>query len=255
MTDSLPLWLVIAVLLTMPVFALVSRNRPRDPEVAKRGASALLGYFVRDWVMWLIGPAERFFVRSGVSPDLFNYLGVAFGAAAGVAFAQRELALAGWAILLGGVADIFDGRIARARGIANRYGAFMDSTLDRFAEAFSFVGVTWYLSERSSDPWSSGAMGASIAVLAISGSLLVSYTRARGEAVGVSGTGGVMQRAERLVLLALGGLLDAPLTARFDWPEGRVLFVTVAIIAMGSIGTAIYRTASIARTLSKQDDL
>ena len=243
MTDSLPLWLVVVVILTMPVFALVSRNRPRDAEVAKRGASALLGYFVRDWVMWLIGPAERLFVRSRVSPDVFNYLGVAFGAAAGVAFAQRELALAGWAILLGGVADIFDGRIARARGIANRYGAFMDSTLDRFAEAFSFVGVTWYLS--------ASPVGASLAVLAISGSLLVSYTRARGEAVGVTGTGGVMQRAERLVLLALGGLLDAPLAARFGLVEGRVLFVTVAIIAVGSIGTAIYRTASIAQTLKK----
>jgi len=243
MTDSLPLWLVIAVLATMPVFALVSRNRPRDPEVAKRSASALLGYWVRDWVMWLIGPAERFFVRSGISPDVFNYLGVAFGAAAGVAFAQRELALAGWGILLGGVADIFDGRIARARGMANRYGAFMDSTLDRFAEAFSFVGVTWYL---SSSPW-----GAALSVLAISGSLLVSYTRARGEAVGVTGTGGVMQRAERLVLLALGGLLDAPLAARFDWPEGQVLLVTVAIIAVGSMATAVYRTASIASALRK----
>jgi CDP-diacylglycerol---glycerol-3-phosphate 3-phosphatidyltransferase len=242
MTDALPLWLVVVVLLTMPVFALVSRNRPRDAEVARRGASALLGYWVRDWVMWLIGPVERLMVRSGVSPDVFNYLGVAFGAAAGVAFAQQALAIAGWCILLGGLADIFDGRIARARGLVSRYGAFMDSTLDRFAEAFSFVGVTWYLS-------STGPMGAALAVLAISGSLLVSYTRARGEAVGVTGTGGVMQRAERLVLLALGGLLDAPLTARFDWPAGRVLFVTVAIIAAGSIGTAIYRTASIAREL------
>ena len=244
MTDSLPLWLVLVLLATMPVFALVSRNRPHDPEVAKRGASALLGYWVRDWVMWLIGPAERLMVRSGVSPDVFNYLGVAFGAAAGAAFAYQELGLAGWAILLGGAADIFDGRIARARGLVSRYGAFMDSTLDRFAEVFSFVGVTWYLADTP--------LGAALSVLAITGSLLVSYTRARGEAVGVTGTGGVMQRAERLVLLALGSLVDAPLAARFDWPEGSVLFVTVALIAIGAMGTAIYRTASIAKTLSKR---
>src|SRR5262245_57770390 len=101
----------------MPVFALVSRNRPRDAEGAKRSASALLGYWVRDWLMWVIGPAERAFVRAEVSPDLFNYLGVVFGAAAGVAFAQGALALAGWGILFGGVADVFDGRIARARGL------------------------------------------------------------------------------------------------------------------------------------------
>ena len=247
LSDTWPLWLLLAVLATMPVFALVSRNRPRDPDVARRSASALLGFWVRDWVMWLIGPAERMLVRSGVSPDVFNYLGVAFGAAAGVAFARRELALAGWAVLLGGLADIFDGRIARARGLTSRYGAFMDSTLDRFAEAFSFVGVTWYLS--------SSPLGAALSVAAISGSLLVSYTRARGEAVGVTGTGGVMQRAERLVLLALGALADTAVTTRLGWPEGRVLLATVAIIAIGSMATAIYRTASIAKTLSRENDL
>src|SRR5688572_9215265 len=229
----------------MPVFALVSRNRPRDPDVARRSASALLGFWVRDWVMWLIGPIERVLVRSGVSPDVFNYLGVAFGAAAGLAFAWRELELAGWAILLGGLADIFDGRIARARGLTSRYGAFMDSTLDRFAEVFSFVGVTWYLAATP--------LGAATSVIAITGSLLVSYTRARGEALGVSGTGGVMQRAERLVLLALGALADRALTTRLGLPEGSVLTAAVAIIAVGSMGTAVYRTASIAKTLSKQD--
>ena len=243
LNDTLPLWLLLALVATMPVFALVSRNRPRDPDVARRSASALLGFWIRDWVMWLIGPIERVLVRSGVSPDVFNYLGVAFGAAAGVAFAQRELGLAGWAILLGGAADIFDGRIARARGLTSRYGAFMDSTLDRFAEVLSFIGVTWYLSDLP--------LGAALSVTAISGSLLVSYTRARGEAVGVTGTGGVMQRAERLVLLALGALADAPVTTRLGWPEGRVLMVAVAIIAVGSVGTAVYRTVSIARTLAR----
>ena len=243
--EMLPLWFALAVTATMPVFALVSRNRPRDPDVARRSASALLGFWVRDWLMWIIGPVERRLVRSGVSPDLFNYLGVAFGAAAGVAFAVGALALAGWGVLLGGLADVFDGRIARARGITNRYGAFMDSTLDRFAEAFSFVGVTWYLSDRP--------LGAAVSVLAITGSLLVSYTRARGEAVGVTGTGGIMQRAERLVLLALGAFADTAMSTGRDWPEGVVLLGAVAIIAVGSMGTAIYRTASIARTLSKQD--
>ncbi|MBK9241238.1 MAG: CDP-alcohol phosphatidyltransferase family protein [Acidobacteria bacterium] len=245
--DTLALTLLVVVVATMPVFAVVSRNRPRDPDVARRSSTALLGFWVRDWLMWVIGPIERVMVRAKVSPDVFNYLGVAFGIGAGAAFAQGALSLAGWAILFGGVADVFDGRIARARGMASRYGAFMDSTLDRFAEAFSFVGVTWYL---STTPW-----GAAISVLAISGSLLVSYTRARGEAVGVSGTGGVMQRAERLVLLALGALADSAVATRWGWPDGTVLTAAVTLIAVGSIGTAIYRTVSIASTLAQQDDL
>ena len=243
--DALPLIILFAAIATMPVFALTARSRPHDADVARRPTTVLLGHWIRDWLMWLIAPLERALVRAGVSPDAFNYLGVAFGAAAGVAFAMGALSLAGLAILLGGLADVFDGRIARARGLTSSYGAFMDSTLDRFAESLSFVGVAWYL---SASPW-----GAALTVLAISGSLLVSYARARGEAVGVTGTGGVMQRAERLVILALGGLSDAALTARWNWPPGSVLTGAVALIAAGSTGTAIYRTASIARTLARRD--
>ncbi len=199
--DTLALAVAIALLLTMPVFAVVSRGRPTDAEVAKRPKTVLLGYWVRDWVMWVIGPLERSFVRARVSPDVFNYAGVAFGLAAGIAFAMGALALAGWLVLLGGTADIFDGRIARARGLASPYGAFLDSTLDRFAETFTFAGLALFFGDRL---WAALAV-----VLALGGSLLVSYTRARGEALGVSCRGGVMQRAERLELLALAALLDA----------------------------------------------
>jgi phosphatidylglycerophosphate synthase len=242
--DAIALGLVVAALATMPVFAFTRRGKPMDADVARRSTSVLLGYWVRDWLMWAIGPVERAFVRARVSPDVFNYLGVFFGICAGVAFAMAELSLAGWMVLLGGLADIFDGRIARARGLTNSYGAFMDSTLDRFAEVFAFVGVAWFLS--------GSKFGVSVSVLAISASLLVSYTRARGEAVGVSGTGGVMQRAERLVTLALAGLFDAAASARWGWAPGTLLTSAVTIIAVGALGTAIYRTASIARTLSRQ---
>lgn len=239
--DVIALSLVAAALASMPAFAWLRRGQPLDADVARRSSSVLLGYWVRDWLMWAIGPVERVVVRAGISPDVFNYLGVAFGAGAGWAFAVGEMSLAGWMVLLGGLADIFDGRIARARGIANSYGAFMDSTLDRFAEVFAFVGVAWFLADTRA--------GAAITLLAISASLLVSYTRARGEAVGVTGAGGVMQRAERLVVLALAGLFDSTAASRLGWAPGTLLFYAVTLIAVGALGTAIYRTASIARTL------
>lgn len=242
--DTIALTLVAAALASMPVFALLRRGQPMDADVARRSASVLLGFWVRDWLMWAIGPVERVVIRAGISPDVFNYLGVAFGAAAGWAFAVGELSVGGWMVLFGGLADIFDGRIARARGIANDYGAFMDSTLDRFAEVFAFVGVAWLLSDTRA--------GAAISLLAISASLLVSYTRARGEAVGVTGAGGVMQRAERLVVLALAGLFDASAASQFGWASGTLLFYAVTLIAVGALGTAVYRTAAIARTLSSR---
>lgn len=242
--DWIPLAVAGLLLLSMPIFAMVSRDRTMDADVAGRPTTVLLGYWVRDWLMWVIAPLERLFVRARISPDVFNYLGVAFGGAAGVAFAYGQLATGGWLVLLGGATDIFDGRVARARGIASERGAFLDSTLDRFAETFTFAGLALFFAGVA---WAQAAVA-----LALGASLLVSYTRARGEALGVRCRGGVMQRAERLVLLALAALLDAPLSARLGAPHGTVTAWAVAAIALGALGTAVYRTAWIASALGRR---
>lgn len=245
LVDTFALSLVAIALATMPAYAYLRHGRRIDADVASRPVSVFVGYWVRDWLMWVIGPAERLIIRAGVSPDAFNFLGVLFGAGAGLAFALHAFSAAGWLVLLGGLADIFDGRVARARGLVSTYGAFMDSTLDRFAEVFAFAGVAWGLSGSS--------FGAAISTAAIGGSMLVSYARARGEALGVSGAGGVMQRAERLVVLALAALLDAVVTTRAGWAPGMLLIAAVTVIAVGATGTAVYRTYSIARLLAARD--
>lgn len=247
MADTTTVALAIAVLflLTMPAYAVIHRRRPVDPDVARRPTTFLLGTWVRDWLMWLIGPVERLLVRGHASPDFFNYLGGALGLAAGIAYARNELAIGGWLILLGGLADIIDGRIARARGIASDYGEFLDSMLDRFAEMFAFLGLALYFEP---SPW---AMTAT--VLASGGSMMVSYARAKGEGVGVVCRGGVMQRAERLVLLGLASLLDDVVIRAFDWPAGMLLLGAITLIGLGSVGTAVYRTVYIARALRQKE--
>jgi CDP-diacylglycerol--glycerol-3-phosphate 3-phosphatidyltransferase len=165
------------------------------------------------------------------------------GVAAGVAYAQRLPEIAGWCILLGGLADIMDGRVARARGLVSPYGEFLDSMLDRFSEVFAFVGLGWYLAHIPS--------GVVATTLAAGSSLLVSYARAKGDAVGVACRGGVMQRAERLVMLALTSLIDPLVTSAAGWPEGTVLVATVWVIGAGALGTALYRTVFIARALRR----
>jgi phosphatidylglycerophosphate synthase len=229
------------VLLTMPAYAVVSRRRVLDPDVARRPTTVLLGYWVRDWAMWVIGPLERVLVAARVSPDALNVAGALMGLAAGVAYALRAPAAAGWCVLLGGLADILDGRIARRRGIASSYGEFLDSMLDRFAEVFAFVGLTLYF---AAWPWALLATA-----LAAGSSLLVSYARAKGGEVGVSCRGGVMQRAERLVTLAVASLLDGVVTAAAGWRPGMLLAAAVGVIGVGALGTAIYRTVAIARAL------
>lgn len=243
--DTAVLALFLAILATMPAFALKSRQRAPDADVAARPTTLMLGFWVRDWFMWLIGPVERPLIRARVSPDVFNYLGVGFGMAAGAAFAFHKLPLAGAMVACGGICDILDGRLARALNMADERGAFLDSTLDRFAETFTFLGIAWRLSD---DPRTVFA-----SMLAITGSLLVSYARARGEALGVQCKGGLMQRAERLVMVALAGFFDGAAAHVFGWKPGMLLALMVGIVGLGATGTAIYRTAFIAQALRRRN--
>jgi len=240
-TDLLVLLSILGVAFaSMPVYAARAAGRKDPLDVDQRG-SFVLGNFVRSWFYWFVGPVERAALAMGLSPTAFNLLGVAFGVASGVAFARGQLGLGGWAVLLGGIADVIDGRIARAQGVAGPRGAFLDSTLDRFAEVGAFVGLAVYF--QASTP-------ALVAVAAgLGGSLLVSYARARGESVGVVCKVGVMQRAERLLLLGLGGILDPMVAAGSAWNEGTLLFLLLVLIAVGTIGTAVYRTIWIAERL------
>jgi CDP-diacylglycerol--glycerol-3-phosphate 3-phosphatidyltransferase len=227
-------------LASMPIYAARAAGR-RDPlEIAQRG-SFVLGGFVRNWFYWFAGPVERLALSLRISPTAFNLLGVAFGVASGVAFATGRLGLGGWAVLLGGVADVLDGRIARAQGVEGPRGAFLDSTLDRFAEVGAFVGLAVYF--QASTP------ALAVVTAGLGGSLLVSYARARGESVGVVCKVGIMQRAERLLLIGFGGILDPIVAAGSGWSQGALLLVLMTLVAVGTIGTAAYRTVWIAKRL------
>ena len=227
---------------TVPVYALSAARSKADPhEVVDRG-SFVLGGFLRSWFYWFIGPLVRLSLALKISPTFFNLLGVAFGVAAGVAFATAHVTLGGWGVLLGGAADVFDGRIARVRGLANERGAFLDSTLDRFGEVGAFVGLAVLFRE--------SALELALVVTALGGSLLVSYARARGESVGVVCKLGIMQRAERLLLIGFAGLLDPTATLLIGWDSGTLLIGALGLVAIGTLLTAVFRTVWISQRLS-----
>jgi len=242
----MPAALVALLVLTMLVFAWVGLGRPPDPDVLRRPTTVLLGRWVRNWLIWIITPLERLIVRRRIRPDLLTYFAAVLGGGAGWLFAVGSLTLAAWVVILGGVVDTLDGRVARARGIASSYGSFLDATLDRFAESFMYLGIAFHV---AGSPWA-----VVIVVWGITGSLLVSYTLARGESHGAKCHGGVMLRAERLVLLALAALLDAPLTSLLGWQNGRVLIAGIVVIGLGTYATAIYQAVYIARALASGRD-
>ncbi len=225
----------------MGVYALVGPRR--DPDASRKGTRFLLGVgdFLVHWLLWSISPAEQLFLALKLTPDLFNLSGLVLGLLSGIIFALGHLQLGGWAIALGGLCDIFDGRIARARGLSSPYGKFIDSTLDRFVEVFAFLGLVVYFSHRT--------LGAFLAAAALGGSLLVSYAQARGETVQVSGSGGLMQRGERLILTFVGCVLDASVCSWLGWKPGGLVVAVLAFMAPATFGTAIHRTLWIARRL------
>jgi phosphatidylglycerophosphate synthase len=227
----------------MPVYAL---RGGRDADATRKGSQFLLGLgdFLLHWFLWAIRPLEAAALRLDLSPDFFNFAGLACGIASGLLIGAGRLEAGGWAIALGGVCDILDGRIARARRLDSTYGKFIDSTLDRFVEVFAFLGLVVYLRALPLGPLAAAA--------AITGSLLVSYAQARGESVGVKGSGGLMQRAERLVLTCLACFLDPALSEWLAVPPGTLMTAVLALIALGAFGTAIYRTAWIALRLRAQ---
>ena len=242
-TDFVVLLFILGVAVgSMPVYALGAGRKAKDPhDVSDRGGF-VLGSFVRSWFYWFIRPVELVSVALRLSPTALNLLGAGFGIAAGVCFGLGYLNLGGWGVLLGGAADVLDGRVARARGMADERGAFLDSTLDRFAEVGAFVGLAVFFHDST--------LALTLAVTALGGSLLVSYARARGESVGVVCKLGVMQRAERLLLVGFGGILDPAVSEWVGWVPGTLLTGILGLVAVGTVGTAVFRTVWIAKRLS-----
>ena len=233
-----------ALLLSMVAYRITPAGRKTSDDTG-RGGSFVLGFWVRNWFYFFIRPLTRLSLSLRLSPFVYNALAIVFGLASMGLFATGHLATAGWMVLLSGFADVMDGEVARGQGVADARGAFLDSTLDRFAEFFAFVGMAWLF---RSGP------GGLIVVIALGGSLLVSYTRARGESVGVLCKFGIMQRAERMLLVGLGSILDPGITALAGWGEGSLLMGIVGIIAAGTVGTSIYRTVWIARALHENKE-
>lgn len=221
-------------------------RRPRSQEMADRGHTVFLPLFVRDYWDWVIGPVSRRLIRSRLHPDVITWLSLAVSFGAGAAFAVGYFGLGGWLYILAGTCDMFDGKMARANGLSSRAGAFLDSTLDRYTEIAVLGGLAYHFAP---------AFPTWLAFAAMAGSLMVSYTRARGEGLGYSCREGGMQRAERIVYLGLAGVFGKVAEALWPgvpWSE-RLMIFALALLAVSSNATALRRLRVIRRELRKQD--
>lgn len=163
-------------------------------------------------IIWVI-------LKFNISPNILTVIGFIINVGAtviliyGAEFGQREeLVYVGWAgftILLGGVFDMLDGLIAKEHGKMTKFGALFDSVIDRYSELFMFFGITYFLV--SHDYFISSV----ITFLALIGSVMVSYTRARAEALNISCSIGLMQRPLRVVLIGFSAVISGFISVNF----------------------------------------
>jgi CDP-diacylglycerol---glycerol-3-phosphate 3-phosphatidyltransferase len=150
-----------------------------------------------------VAPVGRGLKRAGVSPDVITVVGVAMAGGCAVALGAGNFSLALLLLVLTGVPDALDGAVAKAAGTAGPRGAFFDSVSDRLSDGLIFAGAGWYLA---------GTEDPRLAMLPFAlfiAASLVSYQRAKAESLGFDAKGGLMERAERFVVLAFGLLFHA----------------------------------------------
>lgn len=186
----------------------------------------------------------------GISPNAISFAGLLLSMGAGLLYGGGLFFQGGLVLIVAGICDVLDGQMARQTGKHSLFGAFFDSAVDRFSEIFIFMGFAWHF---SSNPASeAGAIPGSwvvlIVLLALSGSFMVSYTRARAEGLGVDCKVGWMQRPERIAFLVLGSLLAGGLV------QGQFVMIgTLLLIAVLSNYTAIQRILYVRNQLAKKN--
>ena len=161
--------------------------------------------------------------RTGITPSFLTVLGFLLSAVTGGVLTRGAFTLGGILVLVAGLFDALDGSVARVTGRTSTFGAFLDSTLDRFSEAVIYLGLLIYFANQPD-----GRLEVVLIDVSIVASLMVSYTRARAEGLGIDCRVGLFTRMERLIVLLLGLLV------------GRVR-VALWIVALGSLLTALQR--------------
>ncbi|MFD3552293.1 phosphatidylinositol phosphate synthase [Streptomyces goshikiensis] len=210
----------------------------------------MLNKYARAFFTRVLTPFAAFLLRRGVSPDAVTLIGTA-GVVAGalVFFPRGEFFWGTITITLFVFSDLVDGNMARQAGISSRWGAFLDSTLDRVADAAIFGGLAlWYAGNGNDN------VLCAVAIFCLASGQVVSYTKARGESIGLPvAVNGLIERAERLVIsLVAAGLSGLQTFGVPSW-IGVLLPIALWIVAVGSLVTLIQRVVTVRREAAEAD--
>lgn len=187
--------------------------------------------YLQKLIYTLINPIIKGMIKMGITPNMVTTIGFVGNVIAAFLFIHASqltpismgFSWIGWGgaiLLFSGLFDMMDGRLARLGNMSTTFGAFWDSTLDRYSELFSLFGITLYLITVS------GIWAGVITFLALVGSIMVSYVRARAEGLGIECKVGLMQRPERVVVTALAAIITG-MTSNLWWLIGGMTLIAV----------------------------
>ncbi len=218
----------------------------------------------------IFNPFINLLLKAGITPNAVTTIGFMINIGATVVFIagggepRIDLRYVGWGgaiILFGGLFDMIDGRLARVGKMESKFGALYDSVLDRYSELVMFLGICYYLVAQSY------FLSSLFAFIAMIGSIMVSYVRARAESLGIECKGGLMQRPERILLIGISAVLCgllADYTGQFKYTvpgttfpifENITLFTfPIFILAILTNLTAIQRLRESKIALDKLDN-
>jgi CDP-diacylglycerol---glycerol-3-phosphate 3-phosphatidyltransferase len=208
----------------------------------------------RERYLRMVVPIGRALGRLGIHPNLLSVAGLLLSGLAGLLYSAGAFFWAAWVVVLAGTCDVLDGELARMTGKASRFGAFFDSTLDRFSEVLIFVGMAWHYAGGAALGGAPGAppagrspVAVALIIAVITGSFMVSYTRARAEGLGLHCKVGWMQRPERMTLLVIGSLLHGlPVVGPL------LMKLTLLLLAVLSNFTALQRMLHVRNQLLEE---
>jgi CDP-diacylglycerol---glycerol-3-phosphate 3-phosphatidyltransferase len=196
----------------------------------------MLGESIGGPAMRVINAMVRALASAGVHPNLLTAIGVSINVGCGLLFGFGEFFWAGIVLIVANLFDMLDGNVARLTGNVTKFGGFLDSSLDRLSDMVVFLGIMVFYAGNSPQH---SILNVFLAGVGLMSSVMVSYTTARSEGLGVKANVGFLQRPERVVLLIIGAL------STWDWSSDFFLFNRMPqvlwVLAIGSIWTLVHR--------------
>ncbi|HVW59271.1 MAG TPA: DUF4833 domain-containing protein [Puia sp.] len=219
----------------------------------------------------VINPFVRLLIRAGLTPNMVTTIGLVLNIGVAIIFIEGaekgnrgDLSYVGWAgalILFAGLFDMLDGQVARLGNMSSRFGALYDSVLDRYSELILFLGICYYLVAHHY------FLSSLFAFIGMIGSLMVSYTRARAEGLGIECKDGLMQRPERVILIGVSALacgiaskwmggnykVHVPHSSFPIFETISIFTIPITVMAVLANATAIGRLRDAKKALEEQD--